>query len=103
MIQQLVRSVEGHQGVVVISDDTDVFVLLVHYYAALHLSQMVIMESPVRDRAVINIGQTAQKHNHFVPDLLATHALTGCATVVGYHELGKTKAVKTLKAGYSIG
>ena len=40
MIQQLVRSVEDHQGVAVISDDTDVFVLLVHYYAALHLSKI---------------------------------------------------------------
>ena len=37
-----------------VSDDTDVFVLLLHYYQAQNLSIPVVMESPIKDRAVID-------------------------------------------------
>ena len=71
MIRQMVDAVEAeHTGISVVADDTDVFVLLLHYYVVLKLSLLVIMESPVRERAVIDIRKTTQKHRNIATDLL---------------------------------
>jgi len=103
IIQQMIDAVhEGHTGVAVLSDDTDVFVLLVYYYVVLKLSLCVIMESPVKDRVVTDIKQTAEKHFRIASDLLAAHAVSGCDTVAGYYGIGKSKVIKMLQAGYSL-
>ena len=61
---------ENQKGVSVVSDDTDVFVLLLHYYQTSNLSIPVVMESPIKERAVIDTRQTVQRNSNIVPDLV---------------------------------
>ena len=103
MIWQMYDTVENnHKGIAVIADDTDVFVLLVHYYFALSLSVLLIMESPIKERTVVDIGKTVLANRNIVRELLPAHAISGCDTVAAYYEVGKGKVVKALQAGYSI-
>ena len=67
----------------VISDDTDVFVLLVHYYTDKKLTATRIMEPASQGRSV-NLGSTVAEHRSIAPHLLSAHALTGCDNVVSY-------------------
>ena len=45
-----------------ISDDTDVFILLLHYYQKANLAITIIMESPSQGRVAIDIKGTVKKH-----------------------------------------
>ena len=66
---------------VVIADDTDVFVLLVHFKHAGSLGDgPIYMESPLHQRGVIDIDATVEKNRSIIPGLLAAHALSGCDT-----------------------
>ena len=47
--QMVVMASDENKGVSVISDDKDVFVLLLHHYVKQKLTGIVIMESPVKD------------------------------------------------------
>ncbi|KAK3890902.1 hypothetical protein Pcinc_005201 [Petrolisthes cinctipes] len=60
------------------------------------------MELTSPERTSVNIGDTVNKHQAIVPQLLAAHALTGYDTVGSYFGVGKVKAVKVLKAGYKL-
>ena len=91
---------ENQKGVSVVSDDTDVFVLLLHHYKAQNLSLPVVMESPIKERAVIDIRQTVLQNSDIVPDLIAAHALSGCDMVACYHGIGKGTILKTLRSVY---
>ena len=92
----------GCKTINVICDDTDVLVLLAHYFAEEGLSVSLIMESTSRSRSSIDIGATVAKHPGIVPQLIATHAVSGCDTVSCYHGIGKTKVVKALSAGIEL-
>ena len=46
----------------VISDDSDVFVLLVHYYTDKKLTATLIMEPTSQGRLSVNIDSTVAKH-----------------------------------------
>ena len=52
---------ENPAGITVVSDDTDVFVLLLHYYLEDGLTLLVTMQSPIKDRIVVDIGKTVEK------------------------------------------
>ena len=95
--EMVVVASEQNKGVSVISDDTDVFVLLLHHYVKQKLTGVVIMESPVEERVTIDIKGTAIEHRNIIPDLLAAHALSGCNTTACYFGIGKGTLVKTLK------
>ena len=95
--QMVAVASEGNKGVSVISDDTDVFALLLHFYVKHKLTGVVIMESPVKDRITIDIRATANDNKHIIPDLLTAHALSGCDTTACYFGIGKGTVVKTLK------
>lgn len=86
----------------VIADDTDVFVLLLHHYYEQQLTVPMLMESPVSGRTVIDIRGSVQQHQHILPDILAMHAISGCDTVACCFGIGKAKALKVLKTGYSL-
>lgn len=80
LAQQMVYVVkETGKDVSVISDDTDVFALLLYHYVRQGLTQTVIMESPVQDRVSVDIKATALEHSAIIPDILVAHALSGCA------------------------
>ena len=65
----------------VIRDDTDVFMLLVHYYAKKKLTSTLLIELTSQGRSSANIGSTIAKHRSIAPQLLSAHALSGCNTV----------------------
>ena len=87
---------EENKGVSVISDDTDVLLLLLHHYVKQKLTGVVIMESPIKDRVTIDIKASEIEHRNIIPDLLAAHALSGCDTTACYFGIGKGTIVKTL-------
>ena len=95
--QMVAVASEENKGVSVISDDTDVFVLLLHHYVMQKLTVEVIMESSYKDRKTIDIRATAKEHRYIIPDLLAAHAISGCDTTASYFGIGKGTVVKTLK------
>ncbi len=51
----LLAAKETTSGITVLSDDTDVFVILLYHYLQAQLTTRVIMESPIKDRAVVDI------------------------------------------------
>ncbi len=89
-------------GISVLSDDTDVFILLYHVYCHDHLQVHLIMESPIKDRVVVDIAKTVDKHRAIIPELLPAHALSGCDTVACCYGIGKGTVLKTVQSGYSL-
>ena len=97
MIIQQVASV-GAAKVLVIADDTDVFVLLCHFVFNGDITGHVMLVSPIRGRTVIDINESVDKNRAIMGDLLAAHGLTGCDTVATYHGIGKGVALKVLRS-----
>lgn len=92
----------GCQKIKVISDDTDVFVLLIHYYLEMNLTAILLLESTIMGRPVIDVSDTLDKHRHIAPQLLSAHALSGCDTVASYFGISKANVLKVLEAGYKL-
>ena len=97
MIIQQVASV-GAANVLVVADDTDVFVLLCHFVFNGDITGHAMMVSPIRGRTVIDINESVDKNRAMMGDLLAAHGLTGCDTVATYHGIGKGVALKVLRS-----
>jgi len=93
--QMLTVSRENPAGITVVSDDTDVFVLLLHYYLEDGLTLLVSMESPIKDRVVVDIGKTVEKHQTlFQKSLLLTPFLV-VTLLHAALALGKTLSSKS--------
>jgi len=78
LIQQMIDTDhEEHTGFAVPSTDTDVCVcvLLVYYDLVSILSIYLIIQSPVRDRSVTDIQNTAQKQSGIARDLFAAQVV----------------------------
>ena len=87
----------------IIADDTDVFLLLLHYCERGEISSRVLIGSPIAGRSLLDIQASTDRHRSIIPDLLAAHALTGCDTVASPHGIGKMTALKVLNSGeYSL-
>lgn len=89
--QHAIHSACLEKSVRVISDDTDVFVLLVHYHDSMckeKSNASIIMSSPVQDRAVVDIGATSEIHSDIACSLLAIHGLSGSDTTSLIHGIG---------------
>ena len=95
--QMVLNASQPNKGVSVVSDDTDVFVLLLYFYAKYNLTGLVIMESPVKDRATIDIRSTLNKNKDIILDLPAAHALSGCDTTACLYGIGKATVVSILR------
>ena len=93
---------QGSKCIKVICDDTDVFILLIHYYQQCSLTCIVLMEGTSRMRAVTDIGATAKQHAYIAGQFLAAHALTGCDTVAFMWGLRTAKTVKLLLSGCKL-
>ena len=100
MVQQmLVLAFAGASRIRVVSDDTDVFILLLHFYHAHQLSCNLSMESTtIGSRTVIDIGSIENQHQDIMKGLLACHALSGWSTVAKFTGIGKATALKILKS-----
>ena len=92
----------GKCGRGVVCEDTDVLVLLVHFY---HIkgrgrnSAPMNMTSLVKERAGIDIGTTATAHSGIADDLLAIYVFSGSYTVTSLHGVGKAIVSKITKKG----
>ena len=86
----------------VICDDTDVFILLMHFYQQYRWNCNVLMEGTSGERRVISIPEAVDKHCDKVESLVALHALSGCDTVPQMSGIGKKKALNALAKGNSL-
>ena len=77
----------------------DVYNLLLHYYNQKELNISMFMEFYVHRIQTIDIRATAKGHANILPNLLASHGLSGCDTVAPGYVTGKMKIFKTLKQG----
>ena len=73
------------------------YALLLHHYLQQGLQIPMVMESPIKERTVIDIQATAEKHRSIMPSLLACHALSGCDTLAVCFGVGKGKMLTVLK------
>ena len=88
----------GPGKVVVISDDTDVFVLPLHYISTGDIKVNVLMQLTSADSdKVMDITATYHKYISFTPNTLAAHTLSGCDTVDSCYVIGKPTVIKALK------
>ena len=102
IVNQLVYLADqGARNILVVCDDTDVFILLIYFFCGKDLSCGVIMESPVPGRTVVDIKATADKHKHIVEHLPGSHALSGCDTSY-FFSIGKAAVLKVLNSGKSM-
>jgi len=103
MVQQMVLlASSGVPSIRVISDDTDVFILLLHFYQLKELACNLVMAGTSRDRSSVDIKATVQKHAHIVTQVLAAHVVSGCDTVAYLWGIGKGTIVKHLKDGRQL-
>jgi len=99
IIQQMVHlMLRGANPIQVICDDTDVVILLVHFYFTLQL----ICSETTFGSITIHIKATSEKHAHAASPLLHAHAFTGCDIIQYLFGIGKGTAIKTLKAGKKL-
>ena len=60
--QMLCKVASGKQNIIVICDDTDVFLLLVHHYTELGLTCQITMTGVSPQRSVVDIGASVDKN-----------------------------------------
>lgn len=91
----------GQQSIKVVSEDTDVLIILAHHLYAetngLPPNISLCMESCSESHSLININEVIRVHRDIMPNILAAHALTGCDTVSSFAGVGKATAFKRLK------
>ena len=88
---------EGKHTIKVISADTDVFILLCHYYHSVNIDVDVLLEDFSADKTLISISKSVAENTSLIPSLLSAHALTGCDTVPIMFGIGKTKLINIVK------
>ena len=86
----------------VVCDDTDVFVLLLHFFRQENITTNIRMVGTSSNRKVVDIKATSEKNADIVKHILpASHVISGCDTVSQFFGIGKG-TVKTLKAKYTL-
>ena len=101
--QQMVKlAANGTPSIDVICDDTDVFVLLVHFFAQEQLICDLVMSGTSSARTVIDIKATVEKHADIAEKLLTAHVISGCDTVSQGYGIGKGTVLKIVGKGHSL-
>ena len=90
---------QGKGQIKVICDDTDVFILLLHYYKLCSLTCGLLMVGSSKGGKCTDIKATVEEHDPIVDGLLCTHALSGCDTTSQPFGIGKLSVLKVLKSG----
>ena len=102
--QVIYAAKEEGRNVVIVADDTDVYILLLYHYQAESLTVPMKLQSTQSERALIDIAATVQNLQNIVPELLPAHALSGCDTVAMCHGIGKGKVLKAVQMNkWSLG
>lgn len=100
MISYLLEAARSGKNVIrVLSDDTDVFVLLVYWVFRAGLTMSCTVQMERWDGTVLDINATCNKLGPKCLQLLAMHALSGCDTTSYPYGKGKISALNTLLAG----
>ena len=103
IVQQVAKLAQsGNTSIKVVCDDTDVLVLLVHFYAQEHFTCDLAMSGTSAGRVVIDIKATTAKHRTIVDQLLPAHALSGCDTVSQLYGIGKGTVMKMINSHHSL-
>ena len=71
--------------------------MLLHHYQMAGLEVPLTLESPSKEKAILDIKLTQAKHKEIVTNLLPAHAISGCDTVACYLGIGKGRVIKHLK------
>ena len=103
IVQQVVRLAHSDGSrIEVVCDDTDVFVLLLHFYAEKNLTNDIVMSSTSSNRTAVDIKETAKKDSTIVNQFLPAHALSGCDTVSQFYGIGKGKALQAIQSNHKL-
>ena len=98
MIHQLLHASEqSSEPITIVCDDTDVFLLLLHFYKVKGLTNEVYLEVTSKERKVISIPESIEGEGISITDILPLHALAGCDTVSKICSVGKVKPLTLLK------
>ena len=98
MIAYLLQAAGSGKSVIrILTDDTDVFVLLVHWVWKMQLHSAVQMER--WNGVVIDINATCLLLGSKCPQLRGMNAISGCDTVSYPFNKGKISALNILKTG----
>lgn len=99
IVQQVVHLAGiGRDSIRVIADDTDVFVLLLHFFREKELTCNIVMVGTSSGRRCADIKATVEKHGDTINDILPAHVLSGCDTVSSLWNIGKGTVLKVLKS-----
>ena len=102
MVTQILFAVnEGRENIWVICDDTDMFLLLLHFYSMLNLSCKRMMAGTSKDRVLIDIGQKPLYNLRYCTSLSAP-ALSDCDTTAWMNGIGKGNAMHALLKGVKL-
>ena len=101
--QQAIHSAKDPESTVsVVSDDTDVFALLLYFYWSEKLQSTMTMQSPIKGRSSIDIKETSRMHSDIVPSVLALHApywlQLSCSNIWNWQD----KAIKVSRQGHTL-
>ena len=99
LVHQCYKSLEkeGYKAVIIISDDTDVFVLACYHYPEENDDITVYMKPTKKGRSIANIGESVRKHCEIMPFILQAHAISGCDSVCRLQGIGKATVLKAMK------
>ena len=82
---------EGKETVKVMSADTDVFVLMCHYFSLYWVSKEVYMDKFSSGSKLISIKKSVSAKPELIASLVAVHAISGCDHVPMMFGIGKVK------------
>ena len=88
---------EGHQAVIVVTEDTDVFVLLLPFCRAMNTTILQKCVSSTRTELIDIKKITTVLGKDSCRGLIGVHAFTGCDSVSAFAGKGKAKALKIFK------
>ena len=88
---------EGHRAVIVVTEDTDVFVLLLSFCRTMNTTILQKCGSSTRTKLIDIKKITTVLGEDTCRGLIGVHAFTGCDSVSAFAGKGKAKALKILK------
>jgi hypothetical protein len=98
----ITEALKGHSKIHVVSDDTDVFLILAYHLCMLTNNlpkdTYVTMEGFSGRRAIISINDVVKKQGKILPKILGNHALSGCNTVFSFAGIGKATVFKKINS-----
>ena len=110
--QHAILSSLENQNVTTVTDDTDIFALLIHFYHKYNRTASMYMTSPknhgkrkstttqsLPDNRLIDIKASVAKHRSLCPFILQIHGPTGNDTTAALLEYGKKKVLDAVNNG----